>query len=295
MTRPHAMPRHCAFLAAAGLCVWTTPAWAQHAPAGPGQEAIAPPTLATPPSPADTAAVEAPPEHFGPPELQAPLYPNTAIDDGFPTFVGTLLETVGSSMDAAVADEVLASIGRISGAHMAMLTAQAKAIEVDPFQAKPPPALEGDAPDQTWDSLTNHNFGSSRWLAVGVSQKLQNFSSLNTNVSLRHTTGPVDVQVKVSGTQGLNMAQSMSVSYDSIALLGLSQNLSVGVAAKGSLGTLGALTPAQDQEAGPIARLKLFGNGTNVSAETGYTFRTRQEADPALNRFHAKLNLNVKL
>lgn len=289
MTPRHAMSTTCAILAAVGLCGWAGKVQAEQAP---GETLIMPPPII---APLDAASGDMPPEHLGPPELQAPLYSGTAIDDAFPAFVDTLFDRVGSSLDAAVAEDVLAAIGRYSGARMATLTAKAKAIEVDPFHAKPPPALDGDAPDATWDSLTNHNFGSSRLLAVGVSQRVQNFSSLNTNVSLRHKTGPVDVQVKVSGNQALNMAQSMSVSYDSVALLGLSQNLSVGLAAKGSLGRLGALTPAQDQEAGPIARLKLFGNGTNVSAETGYTFRTRQEEDPALNRFHAKLNLNVKL
>jgi hypothetical protein len=274
-------------LAALGLCAWGPAARAQGLPV--------PPMLAVPLSPLDAVADQIPPEHLGPPELQVPLFGASAVDDAFPAFVDTLFDTVGRSLDAAVADEVLASIGRFSSAHMATLTARAKARDIDPFHAKAPPSLPGDAPDQTFDSLTNHSFGDNRLLAVGVSQKLRGFSSLNTDVNLRHTTGPLDVQVKVSGNQGLNMAQSMSVTYDSTALLGLNQNLELGMNARGSLGTLGALTPAQDQVAGPFARIKLFGNGTNVSAETGYSFRMRQENDPNLNRFHAKLNLNVKL
>lgn len=277
VTRRRATALSCALLAAMGLCALSAQARAQ---------------TVEQPAP---ALEDIPVIHPGPPELQAPLYPAGAVDEAFPAFADTLLDTVGREIDAGVADEVLASVGRASHARMATLVAKARAGEVDPFRARAPAALPGDAPDATLDSLTNHSFGSSRFLAVGVSQKIRGFSSLATDVNLRHTTGPLDVQVKVSGNQGLNMAQSMSVSYDSVALLDLSQNLELGVVAKGSLGTLGALTPASDQEAGPIARLKLFGNGTNVSAETGYSFRTRQENDPNLNRFHAKLNLNVKL
>jgi len=267
-------------LAAAVLCAPATGAQAR------GQE---------PPVAEAQALVVSPPDHLGPPELQVPLFGASAVDDGFPAFVDTLVEAVGRGLDAAVADEVLASIGRVYRTRMATLTATAKAGDPDPFRAKAPRSLPGDAPDYTLDSLTNHRFGSDRVLAVGVSQKLRGFSSLATDVNLRHTTGPLDVQVKVSGNQGLSMAQPMSVTYDSAALLDLSQNLEVGMTARGSLGNLGALAPSTDQEAGPIARIKLFGNGTNVSAETGYTFRTRQETDPNLNRFHAKLNLNVKL
>jgi hypothetical protein len=95
----------------------------------------------------------------------------------------------------------------------------------------------------TFQQLTNHNFGSARWMAVGVSHKFNGLSSVTTNVQLQHTTGPVDVEVKVTGWQGLSMAQSMSLSYDSIALVDLSQNLKVGMVARGSLGTLGALNP----------------------------------------------------
>jgi hypothetical protein len=265
-------------LAAVGLCALSTGARAQGVEQAPA-----------------LILADIPVIHPGPPELQAPLYPASAVDQAFPAFVDTLFDTVGRDLDAGVADEVLASVGRVSQMRMAMLVAKARAGEVDPFRAKAPGALPGDAPDYTFDSLTNHQFGSNRFVAVGISQKVQNFSSLATDVNLRHTTGPLDVQVKVSGNQGLNMAQSMNVTYDSIALLDLSQNVELGMVAKGSLGTLGAFTPASDQEAGPIARIKLFGSGTNVSAETGYSFRTRQENDPNLNRFHAKLNLNVKL
>ena len=277
VTRRPATAQTCALLAAAGLC------------------ALASGVHAQPVEPVIAAPADLPVEHPGPPELQAPLYGASAVDNGFPAFVDTLFETAGRDLDAGVADEVLATVGRMSRGRMATLVAKGQAREVDPFRAKAPGSLPGDAPDYTLDSLTNHRFGSDRVLAVGVSQKLQNFSSLATDVNLRHTTGPLDVQVKVSGNQGLNMAQSMSVTYDSTALLDLSQNLEVGMTARGSLGTLGALTPADDQVAGPIARIKLFGNGTNVSAETGYSFRMRQENDPNLNRFHAKLNLNVKL
>ncbi|WP_343612639.1 hypothetical protein [Novosphingobium sp.] len=234
-------------------------------------------------------------ERLAPPELLSSMVGVTAVDTGFPEFADSLMDVVGRSLDAGMADEVLASIGRSYRGRMAMLNHQAAVGERDPFHAKAPGALPGDAPDMTFQQLTNHNFGSARWMAVGVSHKFNGLSSVTTNVQLQHTTGPVDVEVKVTGWQGLSMAQSMSLSYDSIALVDLSQNLKVGMVARGSLGTLGALNPSQDQVAGPVARFKLFGNGTSLSAETGYTFRIRQENDPSLNRFHANLNLNVKL
>lgn len=245
----------------------------------------------------DVAVADLTEIHIGPPELQAPLFGGSAVDDAFPAFVDDMVDLIGRKLDAGVADEVLASIGRLSkGSAGRLATLTHKAGAADPFRARAPGAIPGDAPDLTFDRLTNHSFGSSRVLAVGVTQKLRNnFTNLATDVNLHHTTGPLDVQVKVSGNQGLNMAQSMSVTYDSAALLDVSPNLEVGMVARGGLGTLGALAPSTDQVAGPIARIKLFGNGTSMSAETGYTFRMRQESDPSLNRFHAKLNLNVKL
>lgn len=247
------------------------------------------------PETGDAGLANAAAENLAPPELLSSMVGVTAIDAGFPEFADSLMDVVGHRLDAGMAEEVLASIGRVSRGRMAMITHQAAPGERDPFHAKAPGALPGDAPDMTFQQLTNHNFGSARWMAVGVSHKFNGLSSVTTNVQLQHTTGPVDVEVKVTGWQGLSMAQAMSLSYDSIALVDLSQNLKVGMIARGSLGTLNALTPAQDQVAGPVARFKLFGNGTSLSAETGYTFRVRQENDPSLNRFHANLNLNVKL
>jgi len=247
------------------------------------------------PETGDAGLTNAAAENLAPPELLSSMVGVTAIDAGFPEFADSLMDVVGHRLDAGMAEEVLASIGRVSRGRMAMITHQAAPGERDPFHAKAPGALPGDAPDMTFQQLTNHNFGSARWMAVGVSHKFNGLSSVTTNVQLQHTTGPVDVEVKVTGWQGLSMAQAMSLSYDSIALVDLSQNLKVGMIARGSLGTLNALTPAQDQVAGPVARFKLFGNGTSLSAETGYTFRVRQENDPSLNRFHANLNLNVKL
>lgn len=240
-----------------------------------------------------------PPEHTAPPELLPALVGETAVDDAFPAFVNDLVDEVGRSFDASLADGVLASVGRESRdsvIRLALLTHKVSARDADPFHAHAPGALPGDAADMSWNQLTNHNFGSSNRLAVGVNQRFNGLSSVTTDVNLHHTTGPLDVQVKVSGYQGLNMAQSMSVTYDSAALLDLNQNLKVGMVAHGGLGTLGNLTSANGNgEAGPIARIKLFGTGTSLSAEGGYTFRIRQETDPSLNRFHANLNLNVKL
>lgn len=231
---------------------------------------------------------------LAPPELLPSMVGVTALDAGFPAFADSLLAEAGRQMDAGMADEVLASIGRVYRGRMALLTHKVTT-DSDPFHAKAPRALPGDDPEMTWDRLNNHNFGSSRYLAVAVTNKFNGFSSMATNVQLQHNTGPVDVEVKVSGWQGLSMAQAMSLSYKSVALVDLNQHVKVGMTASGSLGTLNALTPAQDQVAGPVARFRLFGNGTSVSAETGYSFRMRQESDPGLNRFHANLNLNVKL
>lgn len=240
-----------------------------------------------------------PPEHIIPPELLPPLVGESAVDDAFPAFVNDLVDEVGRGFDASLADGVLASVGRESHdgvIRLALLTNKVRAGDADPFHARAPGALPGDAADMSWDRLTNHSFGSTRRLAVGVTERFNGLSSVTTDVNLHHTTGPLDVQVKVSGYQGLNMAQSMSVSYDTAALLDLNQNLKIGMVARGGLGTLGNLTSANGNgEAGPIARIKLFGTGTSLSAEGGYTFRIRQESDASLNRFHANLNLNVKL
>jgi hypothetical protein len=246
-----------------------------------------------------SVADEGLPEHVAPPELLPPLIGESAVDDAFPAFVDAMMDEVGHGIDAAMADGVLASVGRElqgRGARLALLTHKVRANDADPFRAKAPGALPGDAADMSWNQLTNHSFGSSKLLAVGVTEKFNGFSSVTTDVNLHHATGPLDVQVKVSGYQGLNMAQSMSVTYDSAALLDLNDILKVGMVARGGLGTLGDLSSAHgSQEAGPIARIKLFGTGTSLSAEGGYTFRMRQDNDPSINRFHANLNLNVKL
>jgi hypothetical protein len=146
-----------------------------------------------------------------------------------------------------------------------------------------------------WAALGARDFGSPDALAVAVEEKFADSNNLATQVRLRHASGPVDVRFNVKGNKVLASDDPMRLSYDSSALYQLSPALAVGVLAKGDLGTFREFAPNAQHDAGAIARLKLLGNGTVLSAETGYALRLGPgvESNPA--NFHMNLNFNWKL
>lgn len=146
-----------------------------------------------------------------------------------------------------------------------------------------------------WAALGARDFGSPDALAVAVEEKFADSKNLATQVRLRHAAGPVDVRFNVKGNKVLASDDPLRLSYDSSALYQVNPALAVGVLAKGDLGTFREFAPNAQHDAGPIARLKLLGNGTVLSAETGYALRLGPgvESNPA--NFHMNLNFNWKL
>jgi hypothetical protein len=116
-----------------------------------------------------------------------------------------------------------------------------------------------------------------------------------TNVGLRHASGPVDLRLNLRGNKTLASADAMNLSYDSVATYQLYPQLTLGVKARGYLGSLDNFAPSTTHDAGAFARLRLTGPAGLLSAETGYDRKLGPGAAGMPGQFRANLNLNLKL
>lgn len=266
-----------------------------------------------PPAPVVVAAPDAPPPDPLPaPEITAPPPPAyvTAVAEalwqgfgeglaqttrGMNGSLGATIADIGPAQGAWVANTVLAAAGLVPrpkvGKHTLVATA-------DPFRAKAPadaPVYGGTALAQ---ALAAQKLGRENLLAIGIAQKFASSTSYQTDLALRHVSGPVDVDVKVTGDQPLANHAPMALQYDGAALVAVVPQVQLGVAAKGPLGTLQApTTQTGDQIAGPLMRLKLQHRNLSLSTDAGYDFRLNPAAslNPDADRFHVKVGLNIKL
>lgn len=145
------------------------------------------------------------------------------------------------------------------------------------------------------DQLGRQQFGSPKLLAVGVEQRFADSRHLATQIGLRHASGPVDLRLNLNGNKPLASQAQMNLSYDSVATFQLNPELTLGVKARGWLGSLDNFAPATTHDAGAFARLRLAGKGGLLSAETGYDTKLGPGGVNAPGQFRANLNLNLKL
>lgn len=301
-----------AALGALALAVSAAGASAAIVPAAavPSTAAVAP--AATAPDPQATTAPVATPDAPPMPEIvPAPPPPPyvTAVAEalwqdigggfaqagqGMNGSLGATIADIGPAQGAWVANTVLAAAGLVPRAKVAKTTLVATA---DPFRTKPPkdaPVYGGTALAQ---ALAAQKLGREDLLAVGINQKFASSTSYQTDLALRHASGPIDVNVNVTGDQPLASHAPMALQYDGQALVAVVPQVQLGLAAKGPLGTLQDPTTQGDQTAGPLMRLKLQHRNMSLSTDAGYDFRLNPTAayNADSERFHVKVGLNISL
>jgi hypothetical protein len=200
------------------------------------------------------------------------------------------------AIDAVLAEAVLAGVGLATEAP-AQVVAKARAAKTsaNPFRTAAPGALPSDAPQLSLADFASRRFGDTDGLAFELTDSVPGASAIATDARLRHASGPLDLVVNLAGNKPLRGAQPMAFAYDTRVTYTVGPALKLGMAASGDLGTLGALTPAPNQIAGPFANLALQHGDLSLGADAGYSFRLVSEPNGGLDRFHARVNLKLKL
>jgi len=150
-------------------------------------------------------------------------------------------------------------------------------------------------PGLQWSQLGKGQFALPGSVALGLEQKFADSRTLATQMRLSRAAGPVDLTMNVKGNKTLVSDKPMRLSYDSAALVHVNSALALGMVAKGDLGTLNDFAPYARHDAGAVARLKLKGKYSSLSAETGYDVRMGPGSDVSPTRLYMNLNFNWKL
>jgi len=246
-------------------------------------------------APADAQEAEAPRAALAP--LADPITAQ-GVEEDMAAQADALAIDIGRGIDAALAQSIAAT-GQFTGLFaMNWLDAtnppKGRPIVTNAYSQRHG-AMFPD-PGVPLSALGKQEFGRPDALAVGVEQSFADSRTMATQVKLRHTAGPVDVQVNVKGAKPLATADPMQITYDSSAIYRVNSVLELGMIAKGSLGSVGDFTPgAREHDAGALARLKLLGKDRSLSAETGYDMRLGPGSENLPGRFHMNLNFNWKL
>ena len=161
--------------------------------------------------------------------------------------------------------------------------------------AKPAAGPPDPDPGLTLASLASQKFGRPDTLTLGLSEHVDDGPALNTNFEMRHARGPLDVDFNLTGTQRLTAEKPMQLAYTGAAFVSLGESLKVGMTAKGDLGTISAPSPFREQTGSAVAKLKLLGKNSVLTAETGYDFPLGAPGSASQSQFHMNLNLNLKL
>jgi hypothetical protein len=213
--------------------------------------------------------------------------------------VTRLIAAIQQSFDAALADNILNSVedGRVMA----------------DGPAKPRPArsvgshivkLAPDAPARSLiGALANPKFGTDDLMAVSIQPRLVPSGALNTDIRFSHSSALVDAGFNLATQRSLITADSMAMRYDGRALVKFGPAVQLGMAARGTLGTLAAPTLTGQETAGPLFHLNLIDRNLSLVTDMGYDFdlnplnaATRGPFNAVnRNQFHAKLDLKLKL
>jgi hypothetical protein len=191
------------------------------------------------------------------------------------TLTANLLQSVGDATR-------LAGDGRLAGAKP----------PVDPFRAQPP---AGSVPAGGLAVIANPSFGSRDGVAVSITPRLVSSTELHTDIRVRHSGDLVDAGFDLAASQSLVLPDPARVRYDSHALLSLAPAMQLGLAARGSLGTVAAPMLGRDDIAGPLLRLNLTDSNLSLGSDLGYDFDLNPANAATRNQMHFKLNLKLKL
>lgn len=198
--------------------------------------------------------------------------------------------------EAMQTENILAAIGNIARIGLPPVrSARAAGGPDDPFMVKTPGSVQ---PPPSLTQLANPSFGSQQGLAVSVADRIvstgPNALGMNTDIHVVHQAGAVDAALNLAGRSNFAVPDPMAVSYDGHALVALNHIMQVGVAARGSLGTINSVGFVGTQTAGPRFRLNLADENLTVASDVAYDFGLNQTG-AALIRPQLKMQMSVKL
>ncbi|HZU65415.1 MAG TPA: hypothetical protein VFF98_17130, partial [Novosphingobium sp.] len=120
-------------------------------------------------------------------------------------------------------------------------------------------------------------------------------NALGTRLRLDRSTSQLAMRVDLNGAKPLAHATPMALSYDGNLSYTYANRLSLGVVARGDLGTFGNFAPPADHVAGAVAKLQFHPFGTSFNAETDYLVTMGPAALATPPNLRVKLNLAVPL
>ena len=228
------------------------------------------------------------------PELcDGPEVPDLALPElaDLGTDLPDRIEGFDLAFNAAMVENILKSAGDVTRLALAPIKPH-PAGALDAFNLKAPASVTA-APTLT--ALAHPTFGNRDGMAVSVNPRLVQSGALNTDIRFSHSSALLDAGFNLNTQQSLVTAEPMVVQYDGRALVKFGPTLQMGVAARGTLGTLTAPTLAGNEIAGPLLHLNLFDSNLSLASDMGYDFGLNPLNTAARAQFHAKLDLKLKL
>lgn len=220
-------------------------------------------------------------------EAPLALPPLPGVEQAIP---GMLAE-FQQAFDAVLTENILKAVGdatrlaRVADKHRAGAPG-------DPFRVTGADTAFGPADKAR---LVTPTFGSRDLVAVSISPRLASASAFNTDIRFDHSSEWIDAGFDLAAQQSLTTTDPMAVRYDGRALVKVGPTVQLGVAARGSLGTLAAPTLNGNEVAGPLFHLNLIDQNVSLVSDLGYDFTLNPITTPVRNQFHAKLNFRLKL
>jgi hypothetical protein len=166
------------------------------------------------------------------------------------------------------------------------------AVVADAFQVRPPASVLAMP---TLTARLHPRFGDGGTMAVSVNPHLDQSGALDTDIHLRHSDALVDAGFNLATQQSLIAADPMALRYDGQALVRFGPAVQMGLAAKGTLGTLAAPTLSGNETAGPLLHIGLIDSRLSLVSDLGYDFGLNPLSALSRTQFHAKLDLKLKL
>jgi len=205
--------------------------------------------------------------------------------------VTRLIAAIDQSFDSALAHNILSSVknGQMMADGPAKPRPPRRGTGYILKTAQAPPASPGLA------ALANPSFGESDAMAISIRPRLVPSGALNTDIRLSHSGEYFDAGFNLAAQRSLIAAEATAMRYDGQALVKFGPAMQLGVAASGTLGTVGAPTLAGQEMAGPLLHLKLIDRNLSLVTDMGYDFGLNPPSATARNQFHAKLDLKLKL
>ena len=213
-------------------------------------------------------------------------------------------QDIDRRMDAAIAGWILASGSRglfedADPRQRSKATTGRPQLGLGPYLPRQPLNAKAKAVSPSggfnWSALTSRNLGDASALAMALSQSLDGVSSYNTKLQVRHASGPVDVNVAMTGTKALGSTGPMGLAYNGSATVNVAPQFALGFKAQGDLGSMRDLALSSDQTGTALAKFRIKGNRTEISAETSYNFPLTSASDTAARHMQMSLNFNWKM